>query len=344
MLHSRAAFSVRKFSWGRGSWVLQSYRIVLLLLAGLAWLVEAQSAQAIDFSTVESAGNAADPITGLGSVASVYRIGATEVTNLQYTDFLNAVAATDPHGLYDSGMASDSTNGGIFRSGEPSSFAYTAKPGFENKPVTHVSFWSAIRFANWMNNGMGGSSTEIGAYTLTAASIAANTVERNSGASVFLPSEDEWYKAAYYDPVSDGYFTFPTGTNSTPDCAGPGANPNTANCEWWTSPSRTVNVAGYTHSTSPSGTYDQGGNVNEWTEGLYSTSPGALDERQLRGGNFDFNALELRSTYSRHLTPGSTEGRTGFRIASAIPEPGTGTLLGLGLTWSCLIRQRGRTS
>ena len=66
-----------------------------------------------------------------------------------------------------------------------------------------MSFWDACRFANWLQNGQpkgmqGAGTTETGAYTLTAAGINNNTVVRNANWKWAVPSEDEWYKAAFY--------------------------------------------------------------------------------------------------------------------------------------------------
>ena len=302
--------------------MLRGFWMGLMLLSGATLFAGPANASSMLLAPVRAAGNAADPATGFGAVGTDYWIGVTEVTNTQYADFLNAVAATDPHGLYDVGMGSDAINGGIVRSGVSSNYLYSVKPSFAGKPVTYVSFWSSLRFANWMNNGMGTASTENGAYTLTAVSIAANSVSRNPGASVFLPSEDEWYKAAYYDPGSGDYFAYPTGTGSQTACKGPGVDPNTANCFWWSTPPRTVDVASYTSSASPSGTYDQGGNVREWIESRASSSPGALDERRLRGGDFDFNALELSAPHWTESDPASITARDGVPDRQRDPRAG----------------------
>ena len=85
--------------------------------------------------------------------------------------------------------------------------AYTAKPNMGDKPVNFVSWYDAIRFANWLNNGQGDGDTETGAYTLlggTPTPSNGSSITRNPGATWFLPSEDEWYKAAYYQPAAQG--------------------------------------------------------------------------------------------------------------------------------------------
>ena len=195
------------------------------------------SAVTIPTVPVGDAGNAADT-TGYGAVDYNYRIGTTEVTVGQYTEFLNAVAATDTYALYNTFMATDLSIAGIARSGTSGSYTYSVI-GSANHPVTYVSWGDAARFSNWLHNGqpMGlqdASTTEDGAYALNGAitNEALNAVSRNAGAQWFIPSEDEWYKAAYYQPAAQGgdtdnYWLYPTGTNSTPYSDGPpgsGAN------------------------------------------------------------------------------------------------------------------------
>ena len=86
-------------------------------------------------------------------MANAYRIGLFEVTNDQYAEFMNATAASDPNGLFNTSMMFDNTYGGIDRSGSDGSFTYAAKTGFENKPVVYVSWYDTLRFSNWLHNG-----------------------------------------------------------------------------------------------------------------------------------------------------------------------------------------------
>ncbi len=133
---------------------------------------------------------------GLGNVDYTYQIGQYMVTNTQYAAFLNAAAKSDPYGLYNTQMNS-STQGGITRSGSDGSYTYTVKAGMGNKPVLFVSWFDAARMANWMHNGQGSGSTETGAYTLNGAT--SGIFNKNVGATVWIPTEDEWFKAAYYN-------------------------------------------------------------------------------------------------------------------------------------------------
>ena len=182
----------------------------------------------IDWVAVGNANNAADTpsancwAANCGSVDHAYSISKYEVTNAQYAEFLNAVGQNGAitRALFNASMHNN-PNGGIVQSGVSGSFTYTAFPGFENKPVNFVSFYDSLRFANWLHNGQGDGDTETGAYTLlggTAIPSNGLTVTRNPGASVFLPSENEWYKAAYYSP-GGVYFDYPAGTDNAIECA-----------------------------------------------------------------------------------------------------------------------------
>ena len=305
----------------------------LFLVVSLVVASGAALAAPIDWVPIRNPHNAADTASNClgspadcGSVDHAYYISKYETTNPQYAEFLNAKATSDPLSLYHYAMDSDPRNGGISQNGSTGSYTYTVKPGFENKPVALVSFYDALRFANWLNNGGGNADTETGAYTITPEGIANNTIERNSGAQIFLPSENEWYKAAYFDGTS--YFDYPAGLNAETTCAIPGATPNTANCDYVVS--AVTDVGAYAGSASPYGTFDQGGNVMEWNE---STSG---SNRGFRAGSWVFRADWLAASDPEVRSPDGEREYVGFRVASSVPEPEGTSLLAvavlLGLT------------
>jgi hypothetical protein len=280
-----------------------------------ALLAPASLAVTIDWVPVGDAGNDSDSAmncyaAGCGSVSYSYSISSTEVTFAQYVEFLNAKAATDPLELYDTQSVF-----AVTRTGTPGSYAYEVKPGFAEKPVNFVTFFDALRFANWLHNGQGEGDTENGSYTLlggTATPSNAATVARVPSATIAVASENEWYKAAYYDPEA-GYFDYPAGSDAQPTCSAPTATPNSANCGFVTS---LTDVGAYTGSPSPYGTFDQGGNVAEWIDGG-EPIPGA---RVVRGGSY----TELATTLAA-ASPGATFAANdyptvGFRLVF-VPEP-----------------------
>jgi len=187
-----------------------------LVAALLGTLLFSYSSHAVTIPTlpVGNAGNAGEvqPQGTFGAVPYDYHIGQHEVTNAQYVEFLNGVDPTGANtlALYNGNMSSDAVGGINFNSRAASGSKYAIKPGRDNNPVVFVSWYDSVRFANWLHNGMASGDTESGAYTLlggTPTPSNGNTIMRNPGAKWWLPSEDEWYKAAYHknDGVTGNY-------------------------------------------------------------------------------------------------------------------------------------------
>jgi formylglycine-generating enzyme required for sulfatase activity len=297
---------------------------LLLLVASFA------SAVTMDWTPVGNPGNTCDSQADgcYGAVGYAYQIGTYEVTNAQYAEFLNAKAQSDPLGLYNTDMGTPNfygdAYGGITQSGSDGSYTYSTIAGRENMPVIFVSFYDTLRFANWMNNGQGSGDTETGAYTITEQGISGNSITRNPGATIFLPSENEWYKSAYYSALATSYFDYPTGTDTATTCSAPTPIANRANCNNRETGDLTA-AGSYTGSPSPYGTFDQGGNVNEWNETIFNGN-----YRGVRGGSFDVDWFYLAASNPSESSPSPEFDNTGFRLA-AVPEPSTGLLVLAGL-------------
>jgi len=291
----------------------------------------------IEWSTVGNPGNP-EKSYNLGRVDSVYQIGKYEVTVGQYVEFLNAVAATSENNLYNSSIS------GVTRNGPVDSYTYEVTSGWENKPINRVNWYSSVRFANWIHNGRPSgaqdeTTTEDGAYDMSGSYI-----YRKGEAQVFLPTLSEWYKAAFYDPTKDGtggywYFATQNDWESQPVAEAPPGGTNSANYK--NIIGDVTDVGAYINSLSYYGTYDQSGNLWEWTETTY---PG--NHRYVYGGCYENNSAyyignNLSSLYN-HAGEIYTAQWRGFRLASvenfvdnvggnAIPEPLTIIMLITGI-------------
>jgi formylglycine-generating enzyme len=324
-----------------------------------AALVASSSAHAatIDMVTVGNAGNApntevmiADGTTGYGSVSYVYQIGKYEVTAGQYTEFLNAVAKSDPNGLYNTKMADPTGSvlgANIQRTGSSPNFSYSVAADWANRPVNYVSFWDAARFANWLHNGQpigpqGSGTTESGAYINVGNQT---TFARQPGARFFIPTENEWYKAAYHknDGASGNYWDYPTASNTAPinTLPDPGNHANfidlygSGNSSYSIgSPFYRTQTGEFANSPSPYGTFDQGDNVWEWNEGKVSAG-----SRGQRGGSFRSSYDPLLASFRYGDNPIGENNDVGFRVAS-IPEPASLALSVAGVMALMLWRRK----
>ncbi len=275
-------------------------------------------------------------VPGVGGVDHAYNIGSFEVTAGQYTEFLNAVAATDAYGLYNPGMWTDNQGCQIARTGSSGSYAYSVADDWAYRPVTYVSWFDAARFANWMHNGQRTGvqdfgTTEDGSYFLNGAltDTEGMAIVREADATWVIPSEDEWYKAAYFDRASGWYYSYPTSSDSVPSNVLLDPDPGN-NATYYSSgftigaPYYRTEVGAEENSDSPYGTFDQGGNVWEWNETLRFSS-----YHGLRGGSFTGYGVYMHASYRSYThSPAYQDKSIGFRVAEVglpVPIPAVGT-------------------
>jgi len=157
---------------------------------------------------------------GYGSVPYSFYIEKYPVTNCKYVEFLNSVAnnlslmvPTEITAVYHSGMSG--CYGGINRTVTNNTANYTVQPDMDHKPVRFITTAATHMYANWLSNNKasGITSTRTGTYSSNSQTI---RDFENCNDKYFIPSENEWYKAAYYNPVSSGYWTYSTQTNLIP--------------------------------------------------------------------------------------------------------------------------------
>ena len=304
-----------------------------------------------------------DGTSGYGSVGYLYDLGKYEVTNAQYTVFLKDAAKTTLYsttwGLYNTQMGNTSNKRtGITQSGSSPSFTYALRANFDYKPVNYVNWNNAAAFCNWLTTG----DVNSGYYSMDANGIATpNALSHNdyakiNGLTYFIPAEDEWYKAAYYKGGSKdaGYWDYATQSDTaptsvtatttgvgkagstTPVTFGNYANYN--NTAVWNGSDANGNVTtvGTNGGTGYYGTFDQNGNVWEWTEFI----PLVYD-RGLRGGAFYFIGVDtLHAGFPVSYYSTGEDILFGFRVSAVVPEPATLCLLALGGLGMVLGRKR----
>jgi hypothetical protein len=263
----------------------------------------------IDFVSIGNTSNAADTTT-YGAVPYEYRASTYEISQ-------NAITKATA-----SGMAN-----------------VTAGAWTGNQPAATISWYEAAAFVNFLNTNSG----KTAAYALTFSSgswsmalqdptnawtAGGTNLYRNKNAFYFLPSENEWYKAAYYNPAGSNYFFYPTASSSVPTAVASGTNAGSAVYNGVAVEPALVNSAG---GLSPYGTMGQGGNVWEWNESAYDGANSSSSEsRAIRGGRWGDSEGFLRSSYRNvGLVPTFENLNVGFRVAS-VPEPSTAVLVLLG--------------
>ena len=256
----------------------------------------------------------------MGSVAYTYNLGKYEVSRDQF-------AKANAAGILGITLQDMTSNGG----------------NGVNKPATGVSWYEAAKYVNWLNTSTGGtaaykfSGSTFQLWSSTDAGYNANNPFRNSSAKFWLPSTDEWYKAAYGN-LNGTWNNYPTGSDNEPTAVAGGTAANTAVYDQSvsTGPADITSAGGL----SPYGTMGQAGNVWEWTEtasdGINNTANENRDVRSSAWMNYadQFNANSRGSDIP-------TEGLYvyGFRVAS-VPEPSTGLLVVLGLSGLLLKRRK----
>ncbi len=320
---------------------------LMLGLAGVILSASVAQAVVIETVTVGNTGNGNATLSTSGGGVSVgavnyqYQIGKYEVTGEQYTGFLNAVARTgDTYGLYNASFMPAFS--GILRTTVGADYSYSVVASYADRPVNLVSWGSAARFANWMHNGQPDTgaqvagTTETGSYNLNGATtaVALMAVTRDTAATWVLPNEAEWIKAGYHQNNGNtaDYYAYATSSNSLPGQADnipgfttstPTTDPgNTAHYSYFgSSGPRLTEVGEFENSESPYGTFDQNGNVVEWTEG----SNGAGTMRSALGGAYNDSATPL-GLNQQIFDPTSAGIDFGFRLV-LIPEPSAMALL-----------------
>jgi hypothetical protein len=292
---------------------------------------------AIDFVTIGNPGNGDDRAfdntvnttdpnddefaSPYGGVAYSYRMGVYEVSQ----DLIDKATAV--------GMSN-----------------VTAGAWTGSRPATDMTWYEAAAFVNWLNTSTGHQAayklTYSGEWTMSlwtsgeAWQLGGQNLFRHKDAYYFLPSEDEWYKAAYHknDGATANYWDFPTGSNTRPTWVASGTAAGTAVLA--TSSPAPVNSAG---GLGPYGTMGQSGNAYEWIESAVdglNNSPSEI--RSIRGGIWTLDDYYCRASYRVDtIGPQASYPEFGLRVAAVIPEPSSALLLAAS-GFTLLLQRRAR--
>lgn len=300
----------------------------------------------IHFVTIGNAGNANDAGAGggthsspYGGVSYEYRIGKYEISQ----DILNKAKA--------SGLSNINQ------------VAAGQGPWTGSLPASNLNWYQGAAFVNWLNTSTGHQA----AYDLTwtgsawtmnlwssgqAWHVGGENLYRHKDAYYFLPSETEWYKAAYHknDGVTANYWDYATGSNAAPTAVANGTAAGTAVFGYASgvpgAPAAVDNAGGL----SSYGTMGQNGNVWDWTESAYDgTNNSTSESRIIRGGVWYDPASVFVSSFrgdsSTRLdidpaNPNSGD-NAGFRIASisSVPEPAS-AVMGLFMLGTAMLARR----
>ncbi len=338
----------------------------------------------IDFVTIGAVGNAPyagfDPnnrVTGRGGVAYEYRIGRMEVTSAQWVEFFSA-AYDRPPADWLPHLTPPTFWGGVPTTPTvPGGRRWTTTPQSAMLPTGNISWRMAAMYCNWLHNDKRpdreaflNGAYDVSTFSLTPLGRFTDQLTRSPGARYFVPTLDEWIKAAHYDPAkpnSDGtvggWWDY-SNSSDTPYVYGPpgvrvGVNslgelvpdPNgalpTANAVW-----RSTNFPGlspfsvplgaYPGVTTPWGLIDAAGGTSEWLEEAFFVFGEPID-RYLEGSNWNDGTVSADRVWS----PGGGGAPwydlydVGFRVASTVPAPGPCSLV-VGALLLAHARRRGR--
>lgn len=333
----------------------------------------------IEFVTVGAVNNPAWTGPGIannrGSVGYVYNIGKFEVTTSQWVEFYNAVLdrpSTDriPHVVspftWGAARVAPTTPGGI---------RYGVIPGLDMLPVNGISWRTAAIYANWLHNDKRTDRDAFlnGAYDVSTFGPGPENIgftdqlTHNPGARYWIPTRDEWMKAAHYDPnrvnpdgTLGGWWNSANSSDSSP-AYGPvgvrartnfplGPDPNgalaSANAAWGTEfPGFSIfdiPLGAYENAVSPWGLFDTAGATSELTEGyLLNSIDGIPRVRYADGTAMGIQSIgrDFVGNLGATVAPNESLPGIGLRLATSVPTPSS---LALGLV-ACAVLQRRRS-
>lgn len=332
---------------------------------GVAPLAHAQPGLGDDFDwvTIGELGNPAyvghDPpqgalAQGRGSVGYQYRITRTEVTTAQWLGFVNTFSTREGMGFFAGpanwGAEVDPDYAGPGRRHRLRSDV--PNPGM--LPVAGITWRDAAMFVNWLHNGRSSDLSAIadGAYdTSTFTSNPNGTFNdqqrHHDYARYWIPTLDEWMKAAHYDPDrygpgQGGWWRYSNGSDQPLVYGPPGVGQANSQFQFPNFTHWDIPLGAYPDVRTPWGLLDAAGAAAEWLEEV-----GTPQLPRFRGwdsswaGDINPNSAMDRVWGTGGGPPWAHPTYTGLRIVSSVPATGTGAVGALLVALSLVRGKRG---
>jgi formylglycine-generating enzyme required for sulfatase activity len=324
----------------------------------------------LEFVTIGSPGNPAwqgttpptpgDRAIGRGSVSYEYKIGRFEVTTAQWAEFMTA-ALDRPVSDRIPFVGAPSRWGAQATTGLNGGTRFVVPAGKEMLPAGNISWRTAALYCNWLSNDkrtdraafMSGA-YDVSTFSTTGGGRFTDQLTRSPGAKFWIPSWDEWLKAAHFDPNKNGagqadYWQFSITSDAVPAYGPPGQRTTLVNGQPQPSPSSavaqvnagwntqsfpgfdpfTVPLGAYPAVQSPWGLLDVAGATSEWTEEVFRTADGFPADRYFVGSawtgslvNGFGNVIADRVGFTQGGdSPSLNTFDLGFRVAALVPSP-----------------------
>jgi sulfatase modifying factor 1 len=294
--------------------------------------VEVTTAYGLEFSTIGDPGNTAfvggaqGANAGAGAVGLTFRLARTQVTNAQWAEFANAYRPFI-NGNPDNVQLAP----GLWVYYDGAIDGYSVVRGAEDF-AAQMSWRMAARYCNWLHNDQRREAWafETGAYDTSTFGPEfgwpfTDQAKHTPGARFYLPTRDEWFKAAFYDPNrygegQGGYWTY-VNASDTPLVYGfpEDGGESIAEVEGLGYVERFLPVASYPDTRSAWGLFDLSGSSYDWNEDASDFRDGRLYSGSSRFATADpwVDAVHRQAAGSWPYSAAA-----GLRVAAAIPAPG----------------------
>jgi formylglycine-generating enzyme required for sulfatase activity len=322
-----------------------------------------------DFATIGAVGNTpylgtgpfGSLTTGRGGVSYEYRVSRTEITTSQWMEFLNtfsvqpvAIAATAPVFPWVGGTSWGAIPDASYTGPGFRNVLRTDIPNAGQVPVLGVTWNMAALYCNWLHHDKTSDWATIqnGAYDASGFSWTPGVGSsprrpHNPEARYWIPTLDEWMKAAYYDPNryghgQEGWWTYMNRRDRPPIPGLPGQGESSAQVVLPGPDAWYIPVGAYVDQQSPWGLWDTSGGAQEWLEDAFESN---LTDHLAKGTvagdhNFIFQGELLDdAVWNRFNQPDWAPGFVGLRVASAVPSPSVGVVMG-GVVGALALRRR----